>query len=150
MTHDGDGAGGRGGGGRWGRADGEAAGGRPSPGLCRGPAGRAGAGLRGPAASPLETPRPGRTHSLSHSGGPLAVNMALDSAPDVFVMQVLLEETGEMFTVTNCHGDMTVQRLKEELDLVAGIPLNLQLLQYLDQGGPFSPLPSPCILPGPR
>ncbi|ELK33954.1 Ankyrin repeat domain-containing protein 60 [Myotis davidii] len=59
--------------------------------------------------------------------------MALDLAPDVFVMRVLLEETGEMFTVTDCHGDMTVQELKEQLDLTAGIPLNLQLLQYLDQ-----------------
>ncbi|XP_036176872.1 ankyrin repeat domain-containing protein 60 [Myotis myotis] len=72
--------------------------------------------------------------TLSHSGDPQAVNMALDLAPDVFVMRVLLEETGEMFTVTDCHGDMTVQELKEQLDLAAGIPLNLQLLQYLDQG----------------
>ncbi|KAK1337142.1 hypothetical protein QTO34_001764 [Cnephaeus nilssonii] len=72
----------------------------------------------------------GRTHSLSHNGDSQAMNMALDLAPDVFVMR----ETGEMFTVTDCHGDMTVQELKEELDLAAGIPLNLQLLQYLDQG----------------
>ncbi|EPQ16753.1 Ankyrin repeat domain-containing protein 60 [Myotis brandtii] len=78
------------------------------------------------------------------------MNMALDLAPDVFIMRVLLEETGEMFTVTDCHGDMTVQELKEKLDLAAGIPLNLQLLQYLDQGGPFSTPPEPCLLPGPR
>lgn len=84
----------------------------------------------------------GRTHSLSHNGDSQAMNMALDLAPDVFVMRVLLEETGEMFTVTDCHGDMTVQELKEELDLAAGIPLNLQLLQYLDQGGPFFPSPA--------
>ncbi|XP_022349527.1 ankyrin repeat domain-containing protein 60 [Enhydra lutris kenyoni] len=49
-------------------------------------------------------------------------------------MRVLLEETGEMFQVTNCRSDMTVRELKEELDLTAGIPLDLQRLQYLDQG----------------
>lgn len=76
--------------------------------------------------------------------------MALDLAPDVFVMRVLLEETGEMFTVTDCHGDMMVQELKEQLDLTAGIPLNLQLLQYLDQGGPFSTPPLALHTPWPR
>ncbi|KAK2505227.1 hypothetical protein MC885_012271 [Smutsia gigantea] len=61
-------------------------------------------------------------------------SLAVDLAPDVFAMQVLLEETGEMFRVTNCRSDMTVRELKEELDLIAGIPFNLQRLQYLDQG----------------
>lgn len=88
----------------------------------------------------------GPRHLLSYSRDSQAVNMALDLAPDTFVMRVLLEETGEMFTVTDCHSDMTVQELKEELDLAAGIPLNLQLLQYLDQGGPFST--PPLALPG--
>ncbi|XP_006839372.1 PREDICTED: ankyrin repeat domain-containing protein 60 [Chrysochloris asiatica] len=49
-------------------------------------------------------------------------------------MRVRLEETGEMFRVTNCRSDMTVRELKEELDLMVGIPFNLQRLQYLDQG----------------
>ncbi|XP_059752029.1 ankyrin repeat domain-containing protein 60 [Balaenoptera ricei] len=39
-----------------------------------------------------------------------------------------------MFRVTGCRSDMTVRELKEELDLIAGIPFNLQRLQYLDQG----------------
>ncbi|CAK6447298.1 unnamed protein product [Pipistrellus nathusii] len=81
----------------------------------------------------------GRRHSSKarvrgRSHGSRMASMALDLAPYRFVIRVLLEETGEMFTVTHCHGDMTVQELKEELDLAAGIPLNLQLLQYLDQG----------------
>ncbi|XP_019492706.1 PREDICTED: ankyrin repeat domain-containing protein 60 [Hipposideros armiger] len=70
----------------------------------------------------------------SRVGDPQAASSAPDLAPDVFVMRVLLEETREMFPVTNCRGDMTVRELKEELDLVAGIPVDLQRLQYLDQG----------------
>ncbi|XP_007102003.2 ankyrin repeat domain-containing protein 60 [Physeter macrocephalus] len=49
-------------------------------------------------------------------------------------MRVLLEDSGEMFRVTACRSDMTVRELKEELDLIAGIPFDLQRLQYLDQG----------------
>nr|XP_025870865.1 ankyrin repeat domain-containing protein 60 [Vulpes vulpes] len=65
---------------------------------------------------------------------PQAPSPALDLAPDTFVMRVLLEDTGETFQVANCRGDMTVRELKEELDLLVGIPLDLQRLQYLDQG----------------
>ncbi|XP_007525208.2 ankyrin repeat domain-containing protein 60 isoform X2 [Erinaceus europaeus] len=39
-----------------------------------------------------------------------------------------------MFRVTNCRSDMTVRELKEELDLIVGVPFDLQRLQYLDQG----------------
>lgn len=96
----------------------------------------------------------GRRHSSKarvrgRSHGSRMASMALDLAPYRFVIRVLLEETGEMFTVTHCHGDMTVQELKEELDLAAGIPLNLQLLQYLDQGGAFSTPPLALLFPGP-
>ncbi|XP_037667325.1 ankyrin repeat domain-containing protein 60 [Choloepus didactylus] len=49
-------------------------------------------------------------------------------------MWVRLEETGEMFRATDCRADMTVRELKEELELMVGIPFNLQRLQYLDQG----------------
>eukprot|EP00071_Canis_lupus_P051309 XP_534464.3 ankyrin repeat domain-containing protein 60 [Canis lupus familiaris] len=65
---------------------------------------------------------------------PQAPSPALDLAPDTFVMRVLLEDTGETFQVANCRGDMTVRELKEELDLLVGVPLDLQRLQYLDQG----------------
>lgn len=76
------------------------------------------------------------TRGRSHVGDPQAVNHATDVVPDVFAMRVLLEDSGEMFRVTNCRSNMTVRELKEELDLTAGIPFNLQRLQYLDQGGP--------------
>ncbi|XP_077634448.1 ankyrin repeat domain-containing protein 60 [Crocuta crocuta] len=55
-------------------------------------------------------------------------------APDVFAVRVLLEETGEMFQAASCRGDMTVRELKEELELLVGVPLDLQRLRYLDQG----------------
>ncbi|XP_006896979.1 PREDICTED: ankyrin repeat domain-containing protein 60 [Elephantulus edwardii] len=61
-------------------------------------------------------------------------SLSPNSASDAFALRVRLEETGELFHVTNCRSDMTVRELKEELDLVAGIPFNLQRLQYLDQG----------------
>lgn len=79
---------------------------------------------------------PARTRGRNHVGDPQAVNQATDVVPDVFAMRVLLEDSGEMFRVTNCRSNMTVRELKEELDLTAGIPFNLQRLQYLDQGGP--------------
>ncbi|XP_016058630.1 PREDICTED: LOW QUALITY PROTEIN: ankyrin repeat domain-containing protein 60 [Miniopterus natalensis] len=111
--------------------------------LCsrRGPSAH-GAGDKGGGGDGAQRPREvGITHvgdqaprALTHSGDLQAVSLALDSTPDVFVMQVLLEDTGEMFTVTNCRSDMTVRELKEELDLIVGIPLNLHRLQYLDQG----------------
>ncbi|XP_055963436.1 ankyrin repeat domain-containing protein 60 [Sorex fumeus] len=61
-------------------------------------------------------------------------SLMLDSIPDVFSLKVLLEESGELFRIPSCRSDMTVRELKEQLDLVAGIPFNLQRLQYLDQG----------------
>ncbi|XP_057558223.1 ankyrin repeat domain-containing protein 60 [Hippopotamus amphibius kiboko] len=89
-----------------------------------------GAGSAGP------RPLPAQPGARIRGGDPQAraVSLGLDSAPDVFVMRVLLQESGEVFRVTNCRGDMTVRELKEELDLIAGIPANLQRLQYLDQG----------------
>lgn len=115
---------------------------RPDP--AAGRRGGRGAGSAGP--RPLAAQPPARTHSRPRVGDPQSASLALDLAPDVFVMRVLLEETSEVFRVTNCRGDMTVLELKEELDLIAGIPLNLQRLQYLDQGGPCPTLPSPCVL----
>ncbi|XP_058419391.1 ankyrin repeat domain-containing protein 60, partial [Diceros bicornis minor] len=79
-------------------------------------------------------PLPAQPPARTRGGDPPAASPALDVAPDVFVVRVLLEETGEMFRVTDCRSDMTVRELKEELDLMAGIPFNLQRLQYLDQG----------------
>ncbi|KAM9068298.1 ankyrin repeat domain-containing protein 60 [Sarcophilus harrisii] len=51
-----------------------------------------------------------------------------------FTLRVRLEETGEMYRLPSCHGDTTIRELKEELDLMAGIPFHFQRLLYLDQG----------------
>ncbi|XP_033266222.1 ankyrin repeat domain-containing protein 60, partial [Orcinus orca] len=101
---------------------------RPDP-DAGGPDGR-GAG----SAVPRPLPAQPRARGWSRVGDPQAVSLALDLASDVFVMQVLLEDSGEVFRVTGCRSDMTVRELKEELDLIAGIPFSLQRLQYLDQG----------------
>ncbi|XP_003932754.3 ankyrin repeat domain-containing protein 60 [Saimiri boliviensis] len=106
--------------------------------------GGAGAGVQGhgrlwvgsAGSRPLPTQPPARARGLSQRlvGDPKASSASPDLAPDVFVLRVRLEETGEMFRVANCRGDMTVRELKEELDLMVGIPFNLQRLQYLDEG----------------
>ncbi|XP_059979742.1 ankyrin repeat domain-containing protein 60 [Lagenorhynchus albirostris] len=100
--------------------------GRPAPG------GGGGQAVEG--APFAQTPMRPRARGWSRVGDPQAVSLALDLASDVFVMQVLLEDSGEVFRVTGCRSDMTVRELKEELDLIAGIPFSLQRLQYLDQG----------------
>lgn len=82
-----------------------------------------------------------RARAKGQSGDPRVSIPSPDLAPDVFFLRVKLEETGELFRVANCRNDMTVRELKEELDLVVGIPFNLQRLHFLDQGGPC-PTPS--------
>ncbi|XP_046534013.1 ankyrin repeat domain-containing protein 60 [Equus quagga] len=108
------------------------AGGAPRRDPAAGRRGRRAASSAGP--QPLPAQPSGRPRGGSRGGDPQAVSLALDLTPDVFTMRVLLEETGEVFRVTNCRSDMTVRELKEELDLMVGIPFNLQRLQYLDQG----------------
>ncbi|CAO2577453.1 Ankyrin repeat domain-containing protein 60 [Lemmus lemmus] len=75
-----------------------------------------------------------RARIKGQSGDPRASIASPDLVPDVFFLRVKLEETGELFRVANCRNDMTVRELKEELDLMVGIPFNLQRLQFLDQG----------------
>ncbi|XP_075383804.1 ankyrin repeat domain-containing protein 60 [Tenrec ecaudatus] len=82
--------------------------------------------LSSPIRAPARKPKLNRT---SQSGSPLQ-----DQDPEIFTLRVRLEETGEMFRVANCRSDMTVREFKEELDLMVGIPFNLQRIQYLDQG----------------
>ncbi|KAM4832726.1 ankyrin repeat domain-containing protein 60 [Urocitellus parryii] len=69
-----------------------------------------------------------RSQSKQQAGEPV------DSDPEVFFLRVRLEDTGEVFRVSNCRGDTTVRELREDLDLIVGIPFNLQRLHYLDQG----------------
>ncbi|XP_075866961.1 ankyrin repeat domain-containing protein 60 isoform X2 [Microcebus murinus] len=83
---------------------------------------------------PAQSPARARRGERPVVGDVQSGSLSPDLAPDVFFLRVRLEDTGEMFRVTNCHGDMTVRELKEELDLMVGIPFNLQRLQYLDQG----------------
>uniref|UniRef100_A0A2I3GWC0 Uncharacterized protein n=1 Tax=Nomascus leucogenys TaxID=61853 RepID=A0A2I3GWC0_NOMLE len=90
------------------------------------------AGSRALPAQPSACAR-GRSQRLV--GDPKAASALPDLALDVFVLRVWLEEMGEMFRVANCRGDMTLRELKEELDLMVGIPFKLQRLQYLDEGG---------------
>uniref|UniRef100_A0A2K6D2L1 Ankyrin repeat domain 60 n=1 Tax=Macaca nemestrina TaxID=9545 RepID=A0A2K6D2L1_MACNE len=105
-------------------------------GMRAGPQGRGGS-RAGPAGSrplPAQSRACSRGRSQQLVGDPKAASALPDLAPDVFFLRVRLEETGEIFRVANCRGDMTVRELKEELDLMVGIPFNLQRLQYLDEG----------------
>ncbi|KAM4841625.1 ankyrin repeat domain-containing protein 60 isoform 2-T2 [Thomomys bottae] len=85
------------------------------------------------------SPRPRRRRRSRGPSHPRALDsqvltLSLDLAPSEFCMRVRLEETGEIFRIPNCHSDMTVRELKEELDLMVGVPFNLQYLHYLDKG----------------
>ncbi|XP_044155946.1 ankyrin repeat domain-containing protein 60 [Bufo gargarizans] len=51
-----------------------------------------------------------------------------------FTVNVRLPETGEKFSVAGCSQRMKVGELKEKLELLAGIPKNLQTLSHLDDG----------------
>uniref|UniRef100_A0A2K5WBG9 Ankyrin repeat domain 60 n=1 Tax=Macaca fascicularis TaxID=9541 RepID=A0A2K5WBG9_MACFA len=121
--------------GRWGRPRLHPNAGRRG-GMRAGSQGRGGS-RAGPAGSrplPAQSRACSRGRSQQLVGDPKAASALPDLAPDVFFLRVRLEETGEIFRVANCRGDMTVRELKEELDLMVGIPFNLQRLQYLDEG----------------
>ncbi|XP_020390074.1 ankyrin repeat domain-containing protein 60 [Rhincodon typus] len=49
-------------------------------------------------------------------------------------LRVYLEDTGETFNLKKCHSNMTIGELKTNLELVTGIPTNLQRLYYIDEG----------------
>ena len=57
---------------------------------------------------------------------------SIKSAP--FQIYILLPATGERFLLNNVYSEMKVRELKCYAELVAGIPCNLQRLQYLDEG----------------
>lgn len=104
-------------------------------------------------ARPAQPSSRARARIKGHTGDPLASTASPDLTPDVYALRVRLEETGELFRVANCRSDMTVRELKEELDLMVGIPFNLQRLHFLDQGGPCptpSHTPRPPPTQGPR
>lgn len=55
------------------------------------------------------------------------------SLPVQFTVQLRLPETNETFSLPDCHNDLTIRKLKDHLELLAGIPLHFQRLQYLDE-----------------
>ncbi|XP_072270858.1 ankyrin repeat domain-containing protein 60-like [Pyxicephalus adspersus] len=51
-----------------------------------------------------------------------------------FSIKVRLQETQEKFSVARCSHHMKMAELKEKLELVAGVPIHLQRLSYIDEG----------------
>ncbi|NXJ91604.1 ANR60 protein, partial [Corythaixoides concolor] len=50
-----------------------------------------------------------------------------------FSVQLCLAETNEIFSLPRCQNDLTLKKLKSHLELLTGIPLHFQRLQYLDE-----------------
>ncbi|XP_065421308.1 ankyrin repeat domain-containing protein 60 [Chrysemys picta bellii] len=51
----------------------------------------------------------------------------------LFSITLHLAETSETFPLAGCYSDLTVLKLKHHLELLTGIPLHFQRLQYLDE-----------------
>ncbi|XP_069808864.1 ankyrin repeat domain-containing protein 60 [Dendropsophus ebraccatus] len=51
-----------------------------------------------------------------------------------FTVKVQLLDTGEKLSVAGCSQSMQIGEVKEKLELLAGVPKNLQSLSYLDDG----------------
>ncbi|EMP35803.1 Ankyrin repeat domain-containing protein 60 [Chelonia mydas] len=66
----------------------------------------------------------GKTHKV-------APNSSLP--PWLFSIKLHLSETSETFQLPRCYSDLTVLKLKHHLELLTGIPLHFQRLQYLDE-----------------
>ncbi|OXB59326.1 hypothetical protein ASZ78_011859 [Callipepla squamata] len=48
-------------------------------------------------------------------------------------IQLRLAETNELFSLPQCHNDLTLKKLKSDLELLTGIPFHFQRLHYLDE-----------------
>ncbi|NWI63283.1 ANR60 protein, partial [Todus mexicanus] len=53
--------------------------------------------------------------------------------PQTFSAKIHLTETDEIFSLPQCQNDLTLKKLKSHLELLAGIPVHFQRLQYLDE-----------------
>ncbi|NXI67611.1 ANR60 protein, partial [Anseranas semipalmata] len=53
--------------------------------------------------------------------------------PRTFGVRLCLAETNEIFSLPRCQNDLTLKKLKSHLELLTGIPLHFQRLQYLDE-----------------
>ncbi|XP_074868261.1 ankyrin repeat domain-containing protein 60 [Carettochelys insculpta] len=51
----------------------------------------------------------------------------------LFSIKLHLAETSETFPLSGCYSDLTVWKLKHHLELLTGVPLHFQRLQYLDE-----------------
>ncbi|KAJ7332089.1 hypothetical protein JRQ81_014269 [Phrynocephalus forsythii] len=49
-----------------------------------------------------------------------------------FNLKLYVLETDELFVVPDCHRELTIKNLKSRLELLVGIPIHFQRLQYLD------------------
>ncbi|XP_061486248.1 ankyrin repeat domain-containing protein 60 [Rhineura floridana] len=50
-----------------------------------------------------------------------------------FSVKLYVAETDEIYTVYDCYRELTMRNLKSRLELLVGIPVNFQRLQYLDE-----------------
>ncbi|XP_067410653.1 ankyrin repeat domain-containing protein 60 [Emydura macquarii macquarii] len=69
----------------------------------------------------------GKTHEVGLGGGSSNLPHRL------FSIKLHLPETSETFQLPGCSNTLTVWKLKHHLELLTGIPLHFQRLQYLDE-----------------
>uniref|UniRef100_A0A6J0TXS7 Ankyrin repeat domain-containing protein 60 n=1 Tax=Pogona vitticeps TaxID=103695 RepID=A0A6J0TXS7_9SAUR len=50
-----------------------------------------------------------------------------------FNLKLYIVETDELFVVPDCQRELTIKNLKSRLELLVGIPIHFQRLQYLDE-----------------
>ena len=58
-----------------------------------------------------------------------------------FNIKVKLLVTKEVFTLKNVYNDMKIKELKSYAEFATGVPVHMQRLCYLDEGGFFSRKP---------
>ncbi|KAH0619192.1 hypothetical protein JD844_018985 [Phrynosoma platyrhinos] len=51
----------------------------------------------------------------------------------IFSVKLHVMEADEFITLPECHHELTIRNLKSQLELMLGIPVNFQRLQYLDE-----------------
>nr|XP_025041548.1 ankyrin repeat domain-containing protein 60 isoform X1 [Pelodiscus sinensis]XP_025041549.1 ankyrin repeat domain-containing protein 60 isoform X1 [Pelodiscus sinensis]XP_025041550.1 ankyrin repeat domain-containing protein 60 isoform X1 [Pelodiscus sinensis]XP_025041551.1 ankyrin repeat domain-containing protein 60 isoform X1 [Pelodiscus sinensis] len=68
-------------------------------------------------------PKRGKSHDTALSSLPLRF----------FSIKLHLVETSETFPLSGCYQGLTVRKLKHHLELLTGVPLHFQRLQYLDE-----------------
>ncbi|ETE66593.1 Ankyrin repeat domain-containing protein 60, partial [Ophiophagus hannah] len=51
----------------------------------------------------------------------------------LFNIKLQIIESDELFSLPECHRDLSIGKLKNRLELYVGIPVNFQRIQYLDE-----------------